>query len=84
MEYVNSDRTERAEADQLVEPSRWRDGADHDCFLCRAAAKYGPAEQHDRRLLVVSRNSQTVIVLNRYPYHNCHALVAPLRHVGEF
>jgi len=64
------------------EPVRWRDGADRDCFLCRAAAEYGDAKV-DRQLLVVERTSHALIVLNRYPYNNGHLLIAPLRHVAE-
>ena len=60
-----------------------RDGADHDCFLCRAAAKYDTAANADRHLLVVARDPHTIVVLNRYPYNNGHVLVAPQRHVGE-
>jgi ATP adenylyltransferase len=48
-----------------VTPSRWRDGASHDCFLC---------------LGVVARTPSSVIVTNRFPYSNGHLLVAPLDH----
>ena len=61
----------------------WREGADRDCFLCCAAAKYDAAANADRQLLVAARNPHTVVVLNRYPYNNGHVLVAPQRHVGE-
>ena len=33
-------------------PLNWHDGADHECFLCRAAAKYDAAANADRQLLV--------------------------------
>ena len=65
------------------EPAAWHDGADRDCFLCRAAARYDD-DQADRQLLVAARGPHALVVLNRYPYNNGHLLVAPLRHVGEF
>jgi ATP adenylyltransferase len=67
----------------LPTPAAWLDDADQDCFLCRAAAKYDPAADADRPLLVADRRTHTVVVLNRYPYNNGHLLVAPRRHVGE-
>jgi ATP adenylyltransferase len=60
-----------------VEPDRWRDGADRDCFLCRAAAA-GAA--HDAALGVVERTAASVVVTNRFPYSNGHLLIAPLDH----
>jgi ATP adenylyltransferase len=64
-------------------PFHWHDGADNNCFLCRAAATYDVAANADRQLMVAARNPQTIVVLNRYPYNNGHVLVAPQRHVGE-
>jgi ATP adenylyltransferase len=61
----------------------WKNGADRDCFLCRAAATYDVSAGADRLLLVAARNQQTIVVLNRYPYNNGHVLVAPQRHVSE-
>jgi ATP adenylyltransferase len=55
----------------------WRPGADHDCFLCRAAAA---AAVHDRALGVVGRTDRSLVVVNRFPYSNGHLLVAPLDH----
>jgi ATP adenylyltransferase len=81
LDYV-SGSAPRAAADQGPQPAAWHGGADHDCFLCRAAATYDDA-QAERRLLVVARGAQTLVLLNRYPYNNGHMLVAPLRHVGE-
>jgi ATP adenylyltransferase len=48
------------------------------CFICR-----GLSEQDDRCNLIVWRASQTVVVLNRYPYNNGHLLIAPNAHKGE-
>lgn len=72
-----------AKADSPPEPSAWQPGADEQCFLCRAAATFEPASNADRRLLVVSRSPQAMVVLNRYPYNNGHLMVAPRRHAAE-
>jgi ATP adenylyltransferase len=48
-----------------------------ECFLCR-----GLAGDEDRRNLVVYRRTNSVVVLNRYPYNNGHLLVAPRLHRG--
>ncbi len=60
-----------------VEPRDWRPGADHGCFLCRAASA-APADF--RALGVVERTAHAVVVTNRYPYTNGHLLIAPLDH----
>ncbi len=65
------------------EPVKWIDNADHDCFLCRAAALYSANADAGRQLLVAARGQRSIVVLNRYPYNNGHALVSPLRHVGD-
>jgi len=55
----------------------WRGGADHGCFLCRAAAADA---EHDRVLGVLERTADSVVVVNRFPYANGHLLIAPLDH----
>ena len=45
------------------------------CFLCR-----GVESNDDRANLIAYRTSQSVVMLNRYPYNNGHLLVAPLAH----
>jgi len=50
-------------------------GADPECFICR-----GVADTADRENLIVLRGSQSVVILNRYPYNNGHLLLAPLAH----
>lgn len=80
LEYVTGSESKN---DPMPDPLDWRPGADRDCFLCRAAAKYDPAAAADRRLMIVARGACTIVVLNRYPYNNGHLLVAPQRHVGE-
>ena len=66
-----------------LEPIDLRPGADHNCFLCRAAASYAASADADRALMVAQRGSVTMVVLNRFPYNNGHLLVSPLRHVGD-
>ncbi len=47
------------------------------CFLCHAGASGA-----DRENLVVDRTTNSIVVLNRYPYNNGHLLVAPRVHRG--
>jgi ATP adenylyltransferase len=47
------------------------------CFLCQALAG-----DDDRRNLIVLREANSFVVLNRYPYNNGHLLVAPRKHRG--
>jgi ATP adenylyltransferase len=54
------------------------EGADAECFLCRAVP-----EGDDRERLVIARGVHTITVLNRYPYNNGHVLVAPSRHCAQ-
>lgn len=63
-------------------PSQWLDGADPDCFLCRAAADYSDPAAARRDNLVLTVGAETVTLLNRFPYTNGHLLISPLRHVG--
>ncbi len=49
--------------------------ADTHCFLCR-----GMVDSADRQNLVVHRSTQTLVVLNRYPYNNGHLMIAPQLH----
>jgi ATP adenylyltransferase len=53
-------------------------GAEDPCFICR-----GLQEEDDRRNLIVLRATQSVVVLNRFPYNNGHLLVAPRSHKGR-
>jgi ATP adenylyltransferase len=79
LEYV----TGSEQADAPLAPVEWQPDADHDCFLCQAAARYDSESGADRKLRVAWRGSNTIIVLNRYPYNNGHLLIAPQHHVGE-
>jgi ATP adenylyltransferase len=80
LEYVTGNESNR---DPPPEPARWLANADQSCFLCRAAGDYEANRDIDRRLMLIARGSQAVVVLNRYPYNNGHLLVAPRRHVGD-
>lgn len=80
LEYVTGGESQ---TEPTLEPTSWREGADHRCFLCRAAAKYDAPAEADQRQLVVARGESTIGILNRYPYNNGHLLVSPQRHVGE-
>ncbi len=75
LSYIKSD----GEADQPESrPLDFPEGADPECFLCRAAAL-----RSDRQNLVVARKEGVITVLNRYPYNNGHVLVAPVAHKGR-
>ncbi len=73
IQATDKDRT----CGEPTDPATWRAGADHGCFLCRAAAADPP---HARGLGVVDRTPRSIVVINRYPYSNGHLLVAPLDH----
>jgi ATP adenylyltransferase len=80
LEYVTGSESN---AQAAPEPLEWLPDADRGCFLCRAAAKYDAAANADRLLMVVDREPQAIVILNRFPYNNGHLLVSPQRHVGE-
>jgi ATP adenylyltransferase len=66
----------KADTLQPGEPLELLPGAHPGCFLCQCA----PKNKDDLAHLVIQRGEDTVTVLNRYPYNNCHLLVAPLCH----
>jgi ATP adenylyltransferase len=80
LQYVTGNESEESAP---PEPQRWVDGADHHCFLCRAAAEYEDPACADRELFVPQRGEYSLVVLNRYPYNNGHLLIAPNRHVAD-
>lgn len=51
------------------------------CFLC-ALESADPA--HDGPNLVLYREADIYLLLNRFPYNPGHLLIAPRAHVGEF
>jgi ATP adenylyltransferase len=81
MEYVAGDFPPAA--DSSPKPAKWLDGADRECFLCQAAARYDDQTAAQRRSLVAAVGKEAFVILNRYPYNNGHVMVAPQRHVAE-
>src|SRR5262245_3311730 len=52
---------------------------DHDpCFICQSLA-----EKNDRANLLALRGTNSLVILNRFPYNNGHLLVAPNAHKGQ-
>lgn len=51
----------------------------HECIFCP-----GPDRNKDQERLILYVGSHTIVMMNRYPYNNCHLLVAPFRHVPSF
>ena len=56
---------------------------DAGCFLCEAAKIPEGDEQAWRRGLLLYRDAQVLVVMNRYPYTGGHLLIAPLRHTSD-
>lgn len=56
--------------DYLTSPKR-----EQDCIFCLAAGSADPVQT-----LTLYRDSQVVVMLNRYPYTNGHLMVAPIEH----
>src|SRR5438876_5819247 len=50
------------------------------CFLCDLG---GAAPEADRENLVLCRESDAFLLLNRFPYSPGHVLVAPRAHLGD-
>jgi ATP adenylyltransferase len=50
------------------------------CIFCRMAA----ADDHDRQNYVLTRGSESYVVLNRYPYTSGHLMIVPNRHLSKF
>lgn len=49
------------------------------CIFCDK-----PAENDDRRNLILRRTELSFVMLNAYPYNNGHLMIAPFRHVSSF
>jgi len=49
------------------------------CLFCRVAASHD-----DRADLVLARNDQALLMLNRYPYNPGHLMVAVVEHKAQF
>jgi ATP adenylyltransferase len=48
------------------------------CFICK-----GLSEPDDRGNLITLRTTQSVVMLNRFPYNNGHLLIGPRAHKGK-
>lgn len=47
------------------------------CIFC---AK--PKENKDKKNFIIERYKGVFVMLNKFPYNNCHLMIAPFRHVG--
>ena len=79
LEYVTGDEPQEAPPG----PLSWLPNADQAVFYAALRPNTTRAHSADRQLLVVTRGTSAIVVLNRYPYNNGHLLVSPLRHVGD-
>ncbi len=50
------------------------------CVFCHA---WSAAPEEDERLLVVHRDQDAFVLMNRFPYNGGHVLVIPAKHVGD-
>lgn len=49
-----------------------------ECLFCHLQNK-----EDDRSNLILERTKHSYVLLNRYPYSNCHLLVVPASHVAD-
>jgi len=50
-----------------------------ECIFCLGEAQ---SEEREKDRLILSRDTLTFIMMNRYPYTSGHLLISPYRHVG--
>ena len=55
------------------------ESAEDGCFLC----KYWETPQDDAANHVLWRGKSALVALNRFPYTNCHLLIAPAEHLPD-
>lgn len=51
---------------------------DEGCIFCTK-----PAEDNDRKNLILHRGCYCYIIMNYYPYNNGHLMVVPFRHIAD-
>jgi len=51
------------------------------CIFCEKPAL---DESHDQENFIVYRSDYCFIILNIYPYNNCHLMIVPYRHISDF
>lgn len=52
---------------------------DKDCLFC-----IKPAENRDRDNLILYRDKNVYVIMNKYPYNNGHLMVVPYFHTSSF
>ncbi|MDP8207368.1 MAG: HIT domain-containing protein [Candidatus Electryonea clarkiae] len=51
-----------------------------ECFICDA---FNAPEKDDRKNLILVRGSNSLIIMNRFPYSNGHLMICPIRHISD-
>jgi len=54
-------------------------GTSQECIFCVDEGREGP----DKARLILYTDRLSMVMMNRFPYNNCHLLVAPRRHIGQ-
>ena len=49
-----------------------------NCIFC-----YNPTAKYNKKKLLLYGGKSTLVLLNKYPYSNCHLLVAPRKHTDN-
>ncbi|MGL4942899.1 MAG: HIT family protein [Thermoguttaceae bacterium] len=64
---------------QPLDTALFDQSQDANCFICQGVVDLA----HDAERHIVVRTSETITLLNRFPYNNGHLLVAPRRHAAR-
>lgn len=56
-----------------------RSEKDGECFLCLDQKSW----ENDIENLIIAREENCFIILNRYPYNSGHLMISPYRHIGD-